>query len=243
MDRTYLLPVLETVSLAWEKTRGAKGCFWGAYGWIGLITFVLGVVEGIMDITSIGVLAGFAGFLKAILPLISSVLLFGILRMGVRRALDQAISARMVFYPITHFMLLLKLIGFWLLFGLVILVPIAVTVFALSFATYSQFAFTPAVLLAIATAMVTGGIALFLMVRIRMGWGFILDKEVSAWQAMKLSYQVTRHNFWRLAGLYLLNCAIVAISAIPLGIGLIWTIPYVQVNYGVVYRQLMETAA
>jgi len=69
----------------------------------------------------------------------------------------------------------------------------------------------------------------------------IVDKNRDVWEAMELSRKtVTKHCF-KVAGLMGLLSIIVFISAIPLGIGLVWTIPLMFVTlYGLAYPVMFE---
>jgi len=152
------------------------------------------------------------------------------MRIGIFRALDKPIAASMIFYPIKQPKLMIKLLLFWLLIMLVML----------PFVIIGMLASTLGPLLTLIINIPLGIVGIYLMVRLRLGWGFILDKEVRPLEALKLSFNATRHNVLPLIILYVMNVAILIIGSIPFGIGLIWAIPYVLINYGVAYRKLME---
>lgn len=241
MDRAYLLPVIETIQAAWQKVKGSKATLWGAYGWIILVAFVFGFTIGILDALNNSGLNILSAILKPLISLGTLILSIGIVRLGIRRALDQPIRASMVFYPLTKGGLILKLIGCWILYVLILLPFILITFFAVSF-EFSDLtnASTLGMLVSGFAAGFSFVICLYLIVRTRLGWAFILDKELGPWQAIKASFKVTRCNFWQLLALYFLNALIVSASILPLGLGLIWSLPYVLINYGVVYRKLVE---
>lgn len=242
MDRAYyILPIFETVKLSWEKIKGSKATLWGAYGWVLIFGLVSGFILGFLKALNQPGLQQLADILAPLISFIAFILGMGILRIGLLRAQDQAIRATQVFYPIQHGSLILKLVGGWLLYLLIILPFIFITAFALALG-FSEA--EPAALIGKALAGFIAGFSLiltiYLMVRLRLGWGFILDKELGPWQALKASFRVTRHNFWPLFGLSCVNFFIVAVSVLPLGLGLIWTLPYILINYGQIYRLLNE---
>jgi len=68
----------------------------------------------------------------------------------------------------------------------------------------------------------------------------IVREGLSPWQAMEKSRKAVHVVWWRVLGLYILMSIIFSVSAIPLGIGLIWTWPMFLILAGVVYRQLFE---
>lgn len=71
----------------------------------------------------------------------------------------------------------------------------------------------------------------------------IVDKNMGVWEAMERSRkQVTKHWF-KAFFLTILLSIIVAISMIPLGIGLFWTIPLMFVTlYGLIYPLMFDGA-
>ena len=69
----------------------------------------------------------------------------------------------------------------------------------------------------------------------------IVDKNMDVWEAMELSRKTVTKHWFKVAGLMGLLSIIVFISAIPLGIGLVWTIPLMFVTlYGLAYPVMFE---
>ncbi|TBU96342.1 DUF975 family protein [Phytopseudomonas dryadis] len=66
----------------------------------------------------------------------------------------------------------------------------------------------------------------------------VVERGLSPWQAMEASRKAITQHWFKVFGLLLLLGLILAISAIPLGIGLIWTVPLFVVAMGVLYRTL-----
>lgn len=54
---------------------------------------------------------------------------------------------------------------------------------------------------------------------------FIVIYKMQAWPAMEMSRRIARHNLWRLIGFFILIGLILIISAIPCGIGLLFSLP------------------
>lgn len=79
---------------------------------------------------------------------------------------------------------------------------------------------------------------IYLMVGYAMTFPLMIDRQMTPWQAMEASRKAIHKVWWKAFGLYFLVVLIVAISAIPFGIGLIWTVPMGTVLCGVVYCQL-----
>ena len=55
---------------------------------------------------------------------------------------------------------------------------------------------------------------------------FIVVYKMGAWPAMELSRKVTAPNLLRLVGLFILISLIVIVSALPCGIGLLFSLPW-----------------
>ena len=95
------------------------------------------------------------------------------------------------------------------------------------------------------TVLITVGLLLliapgiYLMIGYMMTFPLILDEGMSPWQAMECSRRALHPVWWRVFGVYLLMLLIVGISAIPFGLGLIWTIPMLVVINGVIYARLL----
>ena len=66
----------------------------------------------------------------------------------------------------------------------------------------------------------------------------IIDKELGIWGAMEVSRQAVTHAWWTIAGVNGTLFVIVVLSAMPMGVGLIWTIPLLMIAQGVMYRKI-----
>ena len=70
----------------------------------------------------------------------------------------------------------------------------------------------------------------------------VLDKDMSPWQAMEVSRKVIHKIWWKMFGLYVLVGLVMFLAAIPLGIGLIWCVPWSLVLMGVLYHFLFDVS-
>ncbi len=69
----------------------------------------------------------------------------------------------------------------------------------------------------------------------------IVDKNMDVWEAMEHSRKTVTKHWFKVAGLMGLLTIIMLVSAIPLGIGLIWTIPLMFITlYGLAYPIMFE---
>lgn len=79
---------------------------------------------------------------------------------------------------------------------------------------------------------------IYLLVGYLFTFPLIIDKNMSPWEAMETSRKAIHKVWWKMLGLYFVVGLICFLSAIPFGIGLIWTLPLAVVLYGVVYNAL-----
>lgn len=79
---------------------------------------------------------------------------------------------------------------------------------------------------------------IYLMVGYLMTMPLIIDRKLSPWQAMEVSRKAIHTIWWKVFGLCLVALFICSVSAIPMGIGLIWTVPMSVVMIGIVYYSL-----
>ena len=66
----------------------------------------------------------------------------------------------------------------------------------------------------------------------------VVERGLSPWQALEASRKAITQRWFKVFGLFLLLGLISTISAIPLGIGLVWTIPLFVISMGVLYRTI-----
>lgn len=96
------------------------------------------------------------------------------------------------------------------------------------------------------TIILTLGLILFIIpgIYLAISYAFvytlIVDKGMNVWEAMELSRKTVTQQWFKFFGLSLLSGVIILISAIPLGIGLIWTIPMTYISYGLLYHRLFD---
>jgi len=66
----------------------------------------------------------------------------------------------------------------------------------------------------------------------------ILEKDMGIWEAMETSRKAVSKHWFLIVGLMLGMSVILVLSAIPLGIGLIWTIPMAYIFTGILYSRI-----
>lgn len=79
---------------------------------------------------------------------------------------------------------------------------------------------------------------IYLMVAYMLAMPLMVEKKLGIWESMETSRQAITQCWFRFFGLMLLMMLIIVVSIIPLGIGLIWTLPMTALVLGIVYREL-----
>ena len=79
---------------------------------------------------------------------------------------------------------------------------------------------------------------IYLVVAYQMAMPLVVEKNLSPWEALEASRKSITHNWFKYFGLLIVVSIIVMISILPLGIGLIWSLPLAIVTYGIVYVKM-----
>ena len=100
----------------------------------------------------------------------------------------------------------------------------------------------------LSTLLIYLGLILLLVPGVYLAIAFCLtmpligDRNLGPWQAMETSRKAVTKRWFQFLGLFLVVGLVVIVSAIPLGIGLIWTAPWSINVIGVVYRRVFGVA-
>jgi hypothetical protein len=201
---------------AWRKTKGAKASVWG--GVIAMSLLICGVVFGGM--------AGFQEFYKGSDPNIA---------MGATGAVQLVAN-----------WLSMLMTGGIMLIGVRHVLEQRVS-WKMAFTGFSK-AFSITMALILQTILILIGFLLLVIPGIYLSVGYalvlplILDKGMGPWEALEASRKAIHKKWWTVFGLYLVMMLIYIVSIIPLGLGLIWTIPMFFVMTGVIYVRLFGSS-
>lgn len=231
---TYIIPVWDTITAAWEKVSGAKKSIWGALILFFVILFAFGFTQGALSDDA----KTASNIIQAIGNIIVYFLQMGMLYIGIRRAADLPIEYKQIFRAF-NLNMAIKIVLLYILQILIFIPAIAIFVIASMITALIPGLSTvvPIILFAL------GGFAMvYLSVRMLLSNAFVLDKLSDPWSAIKASFRATQCNFWPCFGLLIMQMIILMISAIPLGIGLIWSLPFVFICYGMIYHRLSVNA-
>ena len=81
---------------------------------------------------------------------------------------------------------------------------------------------------------------IYLAVSYSFTYALIVDKGLGVWEAMELSRKTITKQWFKFFGLGLLAGLFIFVSILPMGIGLIWSIPTVYIAYGLLYHHLFD---
>lgn len=223
-NNTYKLPVIDSISTSWSKVSGFKGSVWAAFGIILLTILGLGIIQSILSNISIilGVLA------SLLVNIIAMLLQIGLQYLGLERAADKPVTYRLIFKTL-DFSLGFKIICVLFLQTLIMIIPTVLAGVLIAIQMNG---------LGIAIEVIATSVIIYITLCLHLATAFVLDKNAGAIEAIKLSFRATRGNILRLIGFWLLMLCIFLISILPLGIGLIWTLPMAFAGYGIVYKRL-----
>lgn len=221
-NNQVILPIGQILEDAWLKVKGVKKTFFAAALVATLIILSLVYLE---DHTETLLSSGLYLTLTIASSLINFLLIAGVTHLGIRRAFDDPISYRsllQVFKP----KMAVNILGLYLL---KLVINFILAFMALSF------------LFGAVSLIIGMCIVVFIQIRLILALAFVLDKGVTPWQALKLSFEATRYHFWRLFFLSVIQILLLGLlSFLTFGISFIWTIPYTMITYGMVYKKLMQ---
>ncbi|MCB1705820.1 MAG: hypothetical protein KDI17_13210 [Halioglobus sp.] len=84
---------------------------------------------------------------------------------------------------------------------------------------------------------------IYLMFAYMLALPLLVDRQLGIWQALETSRKAITPCWFRVFGLSVVTAVIVVVSAIPLGIGLIWTLPFMGLVMGILYRNIVGAPA
>lgn len=207
----------EALNEAWQYTKGAKASIWAAVGVMYLIMLILGLGLGFMQ-AAVGLDTDSAIGVWAEIGVQSLV-----------SALSTLFTAGLMYMGVRRAAersLTWKMVfnGFSMAFKLII----------------------ASILM---TLLIVSGVVLLVLPGIYLAVGYtmtlplMLDRQLDPWQAMEISRKAIHKVWWKVFGLFFVMGLLYIVSSIPLGIGLIWTVPMSVILVGVVYRYLFGVQA
>ncbi len=210
----YDFAIMDIIREAWEKTSGVKGTLWGGLIIMFLIILALSTVMVILVSFSGGGSA--AAALSMAMQMTVTVAMYPLMTGVIMIGIRRAVDLEVDYKMVFGY------------FGY--LLPIIISAVLTSIMTSLGFLLLiiPGIYLSLAYVMV---------------WPLIVEREMTPWQAMETSRKAIHRKWFKVFGLYFVTGLIVSISAIPFGIGLIWTMPMSVMVTGVLYRDIFGVSA
>jgi len=213
LSRGYDFSITDLLGEAWRRTKGTKGLIIGGflvfYAAMFVATLVLNLILGVFGALT----GGGVGLMvvSSIVSMLATVLAYPFLAGINMIGIRKAADQPLQFSEIfSHFDRT---------------VPVVITALlmsALSLIGYLLFVL-PGIYLSIAYLLAIP---------------LVVERGLSPWQAMEASRKAITQHWFKAFGLFLLIGILLMLSAIPLGIGLVWTLPMMIVAIGVLYRTI-----
>ena len=84
---------------------------------------------------------------------------------------------------------------------------------------------------------------IYLAIAYYMAVPLVVEKDLSPWEALETSRKAVSKRWFSVWGLFMVLGAINFVATIPLGIGLIWTLPLTVISFGILYRNMFGVEA
>lgn len=208
----YDFTIGAVLSEAWEKTSGLKGSFWAAAGVFILVIITLSVVVGMGSaflLDSSDMAAGTV--LSMVLQLVIMAVMYPFAAGVIMLGVERSVDLPISYTSVfSYFSYTLPLLGVAVLSSLFISIGFLLLIIP---GVYLSLAYIFAVPL-------------------------IVNKNMGVWEAMETSRKAVTSHWFKLFFLFLLMAVIVLISALPFGLGLIWTYPMSVAALGIMFRDI-----
>ncbi len=212
LNGEYHLETKAVLREAWEKTKGVKGSLWAAYVIIGTFTISLNLgLEFLLPIIDAGDQMVLSLILSMVPSIISGIVITP-LYLGTFMIAIYRLSDRPYSYKFI----------FQYLYQYKVLI-------------IASFLTTILIYLGFALLILPG---IYLYVGYLFTWPLIGDRQFGYWQAMEISRKAITQHWFKVFGIFSIIGIIALISAIPLGIGLIWSLPFISMVWAVLYRDI-----
>lgn len=211
LARGYDLRIGDVLGEAWHKVKGMKGT-------LVVAAIIYGVAVNLLSFVIAFVLGLLGlihdsepGALQIIVSVLASALCYPLLA-----GLNMIGIRRAADQPAT----INELFAYFGLF-----VPLLITGLAITVLTY----------LGLFLLVLPG---IYLGVSYALAIPLVVERGLSPWQAMEASRKAVGQHWFKVFGLFLALGLIMLLSAIPLLIGLVWTLPLAFIAIGVLYRTI-----
>jgi len=210
----YRFYISEVLNEAWEKTSGAKGTFWLAI----IIYIAISIGLSIVSQIFLAIIANVTANNETIVILFSIVfqLLFNIVLLPVGMGL--------------------VILGIRRSAGASIQAGSIMGYFSSMFRLFFTYLLLTVMILIGFLLLIIPGI--YLSVAYYFALPLVAEKGLRPWEAMEISRKAISKRWFTMFFFFIILSLIIIASMIPLGIGLIWTLPMSLIAYGIIYRNM-----
>jgi hypothetical protein len=233
---------------AWKRVHGCKATYWGAVLisilvnlltvgiFTGIVALIFYIVNGALDLED-PTLKNYFSTASNLATFLLSPLLVGIYYLGIQRISDMPIKATMIFEPFKRF---LHIIGTLLLtyFSLAIIIFIGLFIFGILNAIAESRDISFLYFLSIVVGVITAIAAFYVAFGLAFAPVLVFEKKMGIITAMKASLLGFSKHWFKIFILYIIMAFLIIVSAIPIFIGYIWTIPMGINLFGILYRTI-----
>lgn len=207
----YDFQIMDVIKEAWQRTSGLKGSVIGA----GALIFIALIVISFAIIFVLNIIPlideGGVALIAAALNFIITMLSYPFFAGILMMGLHRAVDA-----PVSY-----KMVFSYFSYTLPIII--------------ASICMTIAIALGFMLLIIPG---IYLSIAYMFALPLIIEKNMDFWQAMETSRKAVTQHWFKLFFTAMLMGIIYLISIIPLGLGLIWTIPMFIALQGVLYRRI-----
>ena len=239
----YAFSIRKTLSESWARVSGFKATCWGALLFLILFQLGLSIIGMVLIYLKFKTLDNtpdmvfYKGIVNLIVLLASFPLLFGFYFLGIKRAANLPVKAKMIFGAYRFYGRLFAVLILQYVLIAIIAAIIGGIVFGL-FQLQIVYPMGPVIAIIIPIIGVIIGLALLyvLLGLIMFSPYLVMDKNVGVFRAFKLSYRGFKQHGIKIFITLIILSILMTLSMIPFGIGLIWTLPLAIALIGVIYR-------
>jgi len=241
----YDFTIGNVITESWKRVKGVKATCWGAislYVLIYLTIIILGLIATYLyagslnpDLTTVKIPNAITRILAA---LITFPLPFGICLIAIRRSVNLPVQAKQMFDTYQHYW---KILGTIVILYIVFFLIAFVTLFVIEFLSaivIKNDGVTPDWLhgILILISILGGFTGIYFLFALSSAPLLVIEKQLGIFQAIKTSFLAFKQHGLKIIITFFLMTVIYLISAIPLGIGIIWTLPMLFNCSGLLYR-------
>ncbi len=238
----YQFSIGSVIQESWKRVRGTKATYFGAivlYILIYLALISLGMLVTYFFLGSLNPDDPAVKLFSAGTRLIISLLLFpipcGICLLSVYRSVNLPVKFKQIFNAYHFYWKLLGVfVILYVLLFLITIVTALVTTFLIvliSHYTNSWLIHVPLLL-----AVIGGLFGIYVLFSLSNALILVIEKRLGVFQALKTSFLAFNQHGFKIIGTNICLILIYILGIIPLGIGLIWTFPWMLNGMGILYR-------